>query len=66
MICMIAGADPDSIRTAYKRLASKWLPEKFDNTPEISKVNTVSYDSRKSSTRTLSSVYLQTCHVFVF
>ena len=28
VLCMFKGADPDSIRRSYRRLASKWHPDK--------------------------------------
>ncbi|VDI03004.1 Hypothetical predicted protein, partial [Mytilus galloprovincialis] len=31
------GTDQDSIRTSYKRLATKWHPEKNNNNPQAQK-----------------------------
>ncbi|KAI0239606.1 hypothetical protein LSAT2_009654 [Lamellibrachia satsuma] len=34
---MPIGADPDSIRTSYKRLSLKWYPESHGNSPDVTK-----------------------------
>jgi len=32
VVCVYVGADPDSIRRSYRRLASKWHPDKHRGT----------------------------------